>query len=66
MEPFWEALEDIGQALDRLKEMLPEEDFDDKLDAMSMEKLKEAHQEALKLAAGFEKLMIWRQRNNEG
>lgn len=66
MKPFWEALEDIGNAMERLEAMFPEEDFDDKLDAMSIEELKAAHKEALKLAAGIEKMMIWRHLKNEG
>ena len=66
MTPFWEALEDIGNAMERLEAMFPEEDFDDKLDAMNIEELKAAHKEALKLAAGIEKMMIWRHLKNEG
>lgn len=66
MEPFWDALEQIGSALDYMDERFPEEDFDDNLAAMTMEKMEEAYREALKLAAGFEKLMIWRRQNHEG
>lgn len=66
MKPFWEALEDIGNAMERLEAMFPEKDFDDKLDAMNIEELKAAHKEALKLAAGIEKMMIWRHLKNEG
>ena len=66
MEPFWDALEQIGSALDYMDERFPEEDFDDKVAAMTMEKMEEAYREALKLAAGFEKLMSWRRQNHEG